>query len=172
MHAEPPKATPPAVEASAWRIGTDMVIKHCYGGIQLTNGMGLSPDGSRLYHNDTLPGLVWVSDLGADGMPTGLRPFHHLSDGLPDGMAVDEAGGVWVAAIGAGKVVRIAPDGREDLVLEVAMPYVSALCFGASDRRDLFVTTFGGPPYDLQHTGSVVTTRVDVAGSAVTPARV
>jgi xylono-1,5-lactonase len=172
MHGEAPKATPPAVAASAWRIGTDTVIKHCYGGIQLTNGMGVSPDGTRLYHNDTLPGLVWVSDLGADGMPSGLRPFHHLSDGLPDGMAIDEGGGVWVAAIGAGQVVRIAPDGRQDLVLEVGVPYVSALCFGGSDRRDLLVTTFGGPPYDLRHSGSVVTTRVDVAGAPVTPARV
>jgi xylono-1,5-lactonase len=110
--------------------------------------------------------------MGPDGMPTGLRPFHHLSDGLPDGMAIDESGGVWVAAIGAGKVVRVAPDGSEDLVLQVAMPYVSALCFGGSDRRDLFVTTFGGPPYDPEHSGSVVATRVDVAGAPVTPARV
>jgi D-xylonolactonase len=172
MHAEAPKATPPQVEASAWRIGADKVIKRCYGGIQLTNGMGLSPDGTRLFHNDTLPGLVWVSDIGADGMPTGLRPFHHLTDGLPDGMAIDEGGGVWIAAIGAGKVIRIAPNGKEDLVLDLPMPYVSALCFGGSDRRNLFVTTFGGAPYDVEHTGSIMTTRVDVPGAPVTPARV
>jgi D-xylonolactonase len=172
MHAEAPKATPPRVEASAWRIGTDNVIKRCYTGIQLTNGMGISPDGTRLYHNDTLPALVWVSDVGDDGMPTGLRPFHHVTDGLPDGMAIDEAGGVWIAAIGAGKVVRIAPNGKADLTLELPMPYVSALCFGGSDRRNLFVTTFGGAPYDLEHTGSILTTRVDVPGAPVTPARV
>ena len=87
-------------------------------------------------------------------------------------MAIDEAGGVWVAAIGAGKVVRIAPDGSEDLVLQVPMAYVSALCFGGSDRRDLFATTFGGLPYDLEHTGTVITTRVEVPGWPVTPARV
>ena len=57
-------ATPPATAASVWRIGPDKVIKHCYGGIQLTNGMGISPYGTRLYHNDTLPGLVSPASAG------------------------------------------------------------------------------------------------------------
>jgi gluconolactonase len=155
-----------------WRIGSDGAVTRCYDGIQLTNGLGVSPDGTRLYHNDTLPRLVWVSDLSDAGLPVGRRVFHELRDGMPDGMAVDEAGAVWVAAIGAGKIVRITPDGEEDVILDTPMPYVSALCFSGSDRRDLCVTTFGGPPYDPEHTGSVISTRVDVAGAAVTPARV
>ena len=140
--------------------------------MQLTNGVGVSPDGRRLYHNDTLRRLVWVSDLSPEGLSGAPQVFHELRDGMPDGMAVDAAGAVWVAAIGVGKVVRITPDGNEDLVLDVPMPYVSAVCFGGSDLRELYVTTFGGAPYDLEHSGSVVTTRVDVPGAPVTPARV
>jgi gluconolactonase len=172
MHGERPRATPPEVEASLWRIGVGDVISHCYGGIQLTNGIGISPDGTRLYHNDTLRRVVWVSDLPASGLPAGRRVFHQVRDGMPDGMAVDEAGAVWIAAIGVGKVVRISPEGDEDLVLDTPMPYVSALCFGGSDRRDLYVTTFGGSPYDLDHTGSVICTRVAVAGSQIMPAQI
>jgi len=171
MHGERPTATPPHVEASMWRIA-DGAITHCYGGIQLTNGVGISPEGDRLYHNDTLRRVIWVSDIAANAPPSNLRVFHEVRDGMPDGMSIDEAGGVWIAAIGVGKVVRVSPDGREDLVVEVPMPYVSALCFGGHDRRDLYITTFGGAPYDLEHTGSVIRTRVDVPGLRVTPARV
>jgi sugar lactone lactonase YvrE len=172
MHGERPTATPPTVEASLWRIASTGAVSRCYGGIQLTNGLGVSPDGKRLYHNDTLPRVVWVSELSAAGLPLERRIFHELRDGMPDGMALDEVGAVWVAAIGAGKIVRITPDGDEDLVLEAPMPYVSAVCFSGSDRRDLCITTFGGPPYDPAHTGSVMSTRVDVAGAGITPARV
>jgi gluconolactonase len=172
MHGERPSATPPAVEASLWRIGQGGEITHCYGGVQLTNGVGVSPDGRRLYHNDTLRRVVWESDLSEKGIPTGRRVLHQLREGMPDGMAVDEAGGIWVAAIGAGKVVRITPAGAEDSVLDTPMPYVSALCFGGPDRRDLYVTTFGGPPYDSERAGQVICTRVNVPGSVIAPARV
>ena len=155
-----------------WRIGRDNSITHCYGGIQLTNGVGISPDGERLYHNDTLRKVVWVSDLSADGLLTNRRVLHELRDGMPDGLAIDDAGCIWIAAIMAGKVVRVTPDGDEDLVLETPMPYVSAVCFGGSDGRDLYVTTFGGPPYDPEHSGSVIATTVTVRGATVTPARV
>ena len=146
MHGERPSANAPEIEASMWRIGRDNSITHCYGGIQLTNGVGMSPNGERLYHNDTLRRVVWVSDLSADGLLTNRRVFHELRDGMPDGMAIDDAGCIWIAAIMAGKVVRVTPDGDEDLVLETPMPYVSAVCFGGSDGHDLYVTTFGGPP--------------------------
>jgi sugar lactone lactonase YvrE len=172
MHGERPQASLPEIEASLWRIESNQTITHCYGGIQLTNGVGISPDGTLLYHNDTLRRVVWVSDLPASGLPTNRRVFHELRDGMPDGLAIDEAGAVWIAAIGVGKVVRVTPDGAEDLVLETPMPYVSAVCFGGSDGRDLYVTTFGGAPYDLDHSGSVIHTRVDVPGAGITPARV
>ena len=171
MHGERPRATPPEIDASMWRIGRDHSITQCYGGVQLTNGVGISPDGARLYHNDTLRKVVWVSDL-VDGVPANRRVLHELRAGMPDGLAIDEAGGIWIAAITAGKVVRVTPDGDEDLVLETPMPYVSAVCFGGPDGRDLHVTTFGGPPYDPAHSGSVITTTVAVRGATVTPARV
>jgi gluconolactonase len=172
MHGERPTATPPAVEASLLRIGSTGAVTRCYGGIQLTNGLGVSPDGKRLYHNDTLPRIVWVSELSDAGLPVERRVLYELRHGMPDGMAVDEVGAIWVAAIGAGKIVRITPHGHDDLILDTPMPYVSALCFSGPDRRDLCVTTFGGPPYDTEHTGSVISTRTDVAGAAITPARV
>jgi sugar lactone lactonase YvrE len=172
MHGERPTANPPAVEASLWRIGPGGQATWCYAGIQLTNGLAVSPDGARLYHNDTLPAIVWVSDLTDEGMPVNRRVHHHLNKGLPDGAAIDEAGCLWVAAIGAGVVVRVTPDGDEDAVLEVPRQFVSSVGFAGSDRRDLYITTFGGPPYEAEHAGAIFRTRVEVAGWPTTPARI
>ena len=171
MHTERPSINPPMVEASLWRCGADASVVRCYDGIQLTNGLGISPDGALLYHNDTLRKVVWVSDMVED-LPVNRRVLVELRDGMPDGLAIDETGCVWVAAIGVGKIIRFTPEGVEDRALEVPMPYVSAVCFAGRDRRDLVVTTFGGAPYDNEHSGSVIVTRVDVAGARVTPARV
>ena len=61
--------------------------------------------------------------------------------GQPDGMAVDEDGGLWVALGGRASVGRFAPDGVLDRELEVPATFVSSVCFGGADGRDLFITT-------------------------------
>ena len=169
LHGERPTKSPPSIDASLWRISSTGEITRCYGGIQQTNGVGISPDGKHLYHNDTLPGIVWISDVDDGGLPVRRRLFHKVRYGMPDGMAIDESGGIWLAVIGAGKIVRLTPAGDEDLVLDVPMPWVSALCFGGSDHRDLFVTTFG-LPYDTDHTGSVIRMRSPIPGLPRSPA--
>jgi sugar lactone lactonase YvrE len=115
---------------------------------------------------------VWVSDIDDAGLPVRRRAHHVLQYGNPDGMAMDEAGCPWVVSCGGGKVVRIGPDGREDLVLNAPRAYVASLCFGGDDLRDLYIVTFGGEPYDPAHTGAIFRTRVDVAGVPTVPARV
>jgi sugar lactone lactonase YvrE len=172
MHGERPSAELPAVSASLWIVRPGGRATHCYDGIQMTNGIGLSPDGARLHHVDTLSRTIWVSDVGEDGLPVHRRALYGVPYGTPDGLAIDEAGGIWIAVVGAGRVVRLAPDGVEDLVLEAPSAWVSSLCFGGGDGRDLFITTFGGAPYDPGRSGAVHRTRVATPGAPVHPARV
>ena len=86
-------------------------------------------------------------------------------------MAVDELGGLWIAAVGSVVLFRVRPDGVLDLTLDLPVAYVSALCFGGDDRRDLYITTFGAP-YDLEHSGRILRTRATVGGLPIAPARV
>ena len=107
-------------------------------GIRFANGFGLSPDGERLYHNDSSVGtrtyrIAPDSSLSADVF---LR-----QDGDCDGLAVDGAGAVWIARIVEGGLARILPDGSLDGVFPVPGGHVTSLCFGGEDRRDLYVTT-------------------------------
>jgi sugar lactone lactonase YvrE len=171
MHGERPTGSAPTVTASLWRVGPGGEATRCYDGVQLTNGLGVSPDGARLYHNDTHPRTVWVSDLDEQGLPVDRR-VHAVVAGAPDGMAIDESGCVWVALVDSGRILRLTPDGEQDLVLEAPRTWVASLCFGGADGRSLFAVTFGGDPYDPDHSGAVFRTRVGTAGAAVYPARV
>jgi sugar lactone lactonase YvrE len=66
-------------------------------------------------------------------------------DGMPDGLAVDTDGCLWVALAGGGAVRRYAPDGAvvEQVDLPVAFP--TSCAFGGDDLTDLFVTTGSRP---------------------------
>ena len=97
--------------------------------------------------------------------------FCEVPQGSPDGMAIDESGCLWVAIVNGGCIVRITPDGQEDLVLQGPRAWVASVTFGGDDGRDLYAVTFGAP-YDDAHTGGVFRTRVSVAGGRIWPARI
>jgi xylono-1,5-lactonase len=153
---------------SLWRVD-ERSVAECYDGIQLTNGIGVAPDGSRLYHNDTTPRIVWVSDLDEDGMPVKRRCLHQFEQGNPDGMAIDEAGCVWVVLIGSGRIARVTPGGAVDEVFRAPREWTASICF---DGEDLYAVTFGGEPYDPSHSGAVFRARPGIRGAPVQAASV
>ena len=69
--------------------------------------------------------------------------FARSPAGSADGLAVDEQGGVWVATGEAGAIARFAADGSLDRTVDVPAEFVSSLCFGGDDLRDVYVTTIG-----------------------------
>jgi sugar lactone lactonase YvrE len=138
--------------------------------VRLTNGLGFSPDGARLYHCDSLRQVVNVYDVGAGGSVGPARLFTAIAHGLPDGLAVSEDGSVWVAIADGHAVSRYASDGREIARIPIPLPMVTSVCFGGRDLRDLYIVTGSrGAPAD---TGAAVyRVRVDAAGVPRAPAR-
>lgn len=141
-------------------------------GILLTNGLGFSPDGRRLYHSDARASLVRVYDVGSDGEIGVWKTFASLGDnGVPDGLKVASDGSVWVADAHGGRVAVFNADGthREDIA--VPLPMVTSLCFGGDDLRDLYIVTGSrGGPHD--NCGSIFRMRAGIAGLTLPPARV
>ena len=146
--------------------------RQLYDGIGLSNGIGLSPDGHRLYHVDSSARQIVVHDLADDATVSNRAVFATLARGeTPDGLAVDEQGGVWVAVVGPGRVQRFEPDGRTGTAIDVPASFVTSLCFGGADRRDLYIVTSDNTD-DPERKGTIFRTRVDVAGCVVYPARI
>jgi gluconolactonase len=141
-------------------------------GVMLTNGMGFSPDGKRLYHSDARAPLVRVYDVLPDGAVGPWRKFASLGeDRVPDGLKVASDGSVWVADAHGGRVAVFNADGTHRQDVAIPLPMVTSLCFAGDDLRDLYVVTGsrGGPS---ENCGSIFHTRVDIAGLPVPPARV
>ena len=162
----------PRVPGVLCRIDAEGRAVELYGDVGLSNGIGFSPDGRLLYHSDSSTREVLVHDVLGDGSVANRRVFAVTDEpGVPDGLAVDVDGGVWVAVAGGGSVVRFTADGGLDRRLEIPADVVTSLCFGGDDLRDLYVVTADNTE-DPERRGTIFRTRSDVAGVPAPPARV
>lgn len=154
------------VPTEVWRISAPGVAEIAAEGIDWPNGIALTPDDRSLYVSDTANGVVRVF---ASGNTVG-DVFTTVSSGAVDGLALDEEGGVWVA-LGDGGIARFEPDGSLDGFVDVPSAFVSSLCFGGRDRRDVYITTADNP-LDPAKGGTVFHARAEVAGVEVGAATV
>lgn len=126
----------------------DCVLPHLEG----PNGIGLSPDGTRLFVAETPTGRLWTYAIESPGKLGRLRgPAPWLRGDLvanPDGyhmfdsLAVDAAGNVSVGSIPAGIATISAAGELLDLV-EFPDPYPTNICFGGPGLSTAYVTLSG-----------------------------
>jgi sugar lactone lactonase YvrE len=127
-----------------YRLDDDLVARRLVDRVTAGNGLDWSPDASVLYFVDSGDYLVWAFDFDArDGSVSGKRVFASVAepDGLPDGLTVDAAGGVWVALFGGGMLHRYAPDGRLTEVIGVPVRYPTSCAFAGPGLDTLVVTS-------------------------------
>ena len=118
------------------------------------NGVGLSPDGSRIYVAETYTACVWwwnVAGPGDVSIPEGLLPHGgELLTRLPgfqflDSLAVDGEGNVCLATLGSGGITSVSPeDGSVVDFVEGGDLFVTNICFGGEDLRTAYLTLSGG----------------------------
>jgi D-xylonolactonase len=152
------------VPGELWRIDGAGKVTQMYGEVGITNGIGFSPDGRTIYHADSAGPHIIVHDVALDGTMSNRRAIAHMSGGtIPDGLCVDEAGCIWVAVYGGNCVARYTDDSKLDRKIDVPAKAVTSLCFGGSDRRDLYIVTADNTE-DPERKGTVFRTRVDTPG--------
>jgi gluconolactonase len=157
------------VPGECWRVEAEGRGAPLYDGVLHANGIALAPDERWLAHSDTRSRVLWAHALDADGNVSQRRALP--VDGAPDGLAFDDAGCVWVAIADGGRVERLTPEGRVDRRLAVPARMVTSVCFAGSGLRELIVVTADHAEEPARR-GSVLRTRLDVAGAPVHPARV
>ncbi|MBP2476742.1 sugar lactone lactonase YvrE [Crossiella equi] len=131
-------------EGGGWlaRIEPDGAAKVMVDNVTISNGLGWSPDNTRMYYIDTPTGRIDVFDYDRDsGEISGRRPVVDVDRGSPDGMCVDADGCLWVALWGGFAVRRYTPDGRLDAEIELPVANPTAPAFGGPHFTDLYVTS-------------------------------
>lgn len=110
----------------------------------ISNGMGWSPDLRTMYFVDsptqTIAAFDYDIETGAlgDGVEFVKIP---IADGMPDGLCVDDAGGVWVALFGGSSVRRYTPAGSLDTVIDLPVTQPTSCAFGGRRGDQLMITT-------------------------------
>lgn len=122
------------------RVEGDGTTSELRRGITLSNGIDWSPDGTIAYHVDTFARRVDRLTLDDHGDIVDTNLFLATSD-LPDGLAVDAEGGVWIAFWDSACVRRYTPDGTLDTTVTVGSGKVTSCAFGPSGSTELYITT-------------------------------
>jgi len=138
----------------------------------LSNGLAFSPDGTSLYSVDTLSGTVWIRDYDATTGRVGQRRTLLEVDGKPDGLCVDQEGGIWVAMWGSGEVRCYSVAGDQLAAVDVAAPNTSSVAFIRPALDTLLITTASEQLSDAQlarypESGRLFTADVGVRGLPV-----
>jgi sugar lactone lactonase YvrE len=157
-------------------------------GLGYTNEAILDPTGGWLYVNETFGRRTTRFRVAADGALSQREVVAEYGAGtFPDGLAFDEAGGLWVVSVVSNRVIRVTPDGRQQLILEDAdearlAEVESAFRDGRMGRphldrvasrrlKNISSIAFGGPDRRTAYLGNLLDDRIysfrsPVAGAA------
>lgn len=128
-----------------YTLETDGRVTKKLEGIGISNGICWSHDRKTMYYIDSPTQHVAAFDYHPEtGEISNRRVAVEIpkSDGLPDGMTIDERGFLWIALWGGYGVVCHDPlTGRRHAKIEVPASQVTACAFGGDDLEDLYITS-------------------------------
>ena len=132
-----------APEGVLYRLEGRTGLVEAMSGICIPNSLAWSPDGRTMYFADSLLHAIFAYDYDtASGRMGEKRLFATTQPpGFPDGSTVDAEGFLWNAEFNASRVVRYAPDGRIDRVIELPVLRPTCCAFGGPNLDILYVTT-------------------------------
>ena len=137
-------------KGALYRLDPDFRVTKVETGIICSNGPCWSPDDQTFYFADSWSGEIWAYDYDvATGSLSNRRTFVTLDRGplgAADGSTVDAEGYLWNAQVYDGRLVRYAPDGTTDRVIEMPVKKVTSVMFGGPDLNILFVTSMAKQP--------------------------
>jgi sugar lactone lactonase YvrE len=137
--------------------------------VGVSNTLAWSPDQRRFYFADSLANTIWSYDYDrATGtIKNEVVFFAGFARGLPDGSAMDAGGYLWNCRYGGGCVVRVAPEGKIDRVIDMPTTNITTCTFGGADLETLFITTAAsGAPAGERLAGGLFALKCQVRGQA------
>ncbi|MEZ6091240.1 MAG: SMP-30/gluconolactonase/LRE family protein [Pirellulaceae bacterium] len=139
-----------------WRIDRDGTSTRVAEKMGTTNGIEVSPDGKRLYVNESQQRNVWSFEITQQRTLVNKQLIRQFEDHGFDGMRCDVDGNLYITRYGKGTVVKMTPAGEILQEISVLGARPSNLCFGGPDGRTVYVT-------EVEHR-RLVTFRVDRPG--------
>jgi sugar lactone lactonase YvrE len=127
-----------------YRVDASGAVRSLFDDVIVSNTVAISPAQDTLYFSDTRRFTTWQFALDAASGELGDRRVfvdHSAARWQPDGACIDREGFLWNAIFAAGRVVRYAPSGTVDRVIELPVTNPTCACFGGPELRTLYITT-------------------------------
>ncbi|TWT03140.1 SMP-30/gluconolactonase/LRE family protein [Reyranella sp. CPCC 100927] len=155
-----------------YRVDPDGRCTAMLDGFVLPNAICWSPDDRTMYFADTHNQVIWSFDYDIEaGAIANRRVFKDWTHqiGRPDGATVDADGFVWNCMVASGQLIRLAPDGRVDRIIQLPVTNPTCPAFGGEGLRTLYITSHSQrlPPEQLAReplAGALLTLDVGVRG--------
>lgn len=127
------------------------------------NGSVITPDSKTLIVGETFGGCLTAFDIGAEGKLSNRRVWASTMPRVPDGIALDAKGNIWIANPIAPECALIAQSGEVLHVINTDQPCYACM-LGGDDGRTLFMLTAPplGPGGVHKPGGKILTAKVDV----------
>jgi sugar lactone lactonase YvrE len=107
----------------------------------ITNTMVWTED-DRFLTADTMKNEIYSYRWERSRLDDRRLHFGGFARGLPDGSCIDEEGYLWNCRVAGGSsIIRIAPDGRLDRILDLPCSWPTSCAFGGENLDILFVTS-------------------------------
>ena len=119
----------------------------CEGPFNFANGICLSPDEDALFVVASfLPGVERIA-INSDGSAGRREVFVRLPRTVPDGVAFDTGGNLYVSCYSPNHIYRVAPDGSKELLLDDwdmhTLSNPTNIAFGGPNRSTLYTANLG-----------------------------
>jgi L-arabinonolactonase len=128
---------------AVYRLDPDWSCTRVLDGLGIPNTLVSTPDCRTLYVADSKDSTLYSFVVDSSGNLSDRRVFATTqeADRTPDGSALDERGFLWNAEWGGSRIVRYAPDGSIDRIVNLPIPQPTSCVFGGPDLATLFVTS-------------------------------
>lgn len=133
-----------AANSSVISISSDLTVRTLIEGVSCANSICFSANGDTMFFADTPDREIVSYDYDTvTGAVSNRRVYARFNNepGLPDGSCVDAEGGLWNAEWEGRRVVRVAPGGVIDRMIEIPVWKPTCCAFGGPDLDTLFITT-------------------------------
>lgn len=137
--------------------------------LMFPNGTVITPDGKTLIVGESFGRRLTAFDIAADGSLANRRVWADLGNNVPDGIALDAEGAIWVASPLSSEVIRVKKGGEVTERIKVATDAFACM-LGGADRKTLFVLTSASSDPEAcraKATGKIEITKVEVPGAGL-----
>ncbi|MBZ0295696.1 MAG: SMP-30/gluconolactonase/LRE family protein [Anaerolineae bacterium] len=128
-----------------------------------TNGMCLGPDGKSLYVVESTPPLISKIPINADGSAGKRSVVVELPRNVPDGVAFDVEGNLYISLYNPNIIYRYTTGGELQVLYDdweqLILIAPTNIAFGGSDMKTLLIASLCG--------WNIATAQIDVAGLPV-----